>query len=75
MSFEKDCHHTPKKCKGCIYRETSGVSICAYSIITGKLRGCSVEECTNFVPKYTGSHKKAYEAMKRKKANQCLTLH
>ena len=42
---------TPKHCKGCIYRETSGISKCLYSIITGKLRNCPVDECPHKIKK------------------------
>lgn len=48
MSFDKGVNHTPKKCRGCVYREKSPISVCACSCRTGKLRGCPVEECTRY---------------------------
>ncbi len=72
MSFNGDCNKTPTHCKGCIYRQTEGISVCGYSLKTGKLRGCPVDECTHYIPAYSGSHKRAYNAMKRKKAEECI---
>ena len=49
MSFASgESTRTPECCKGCVYREVSGISICAFSLRTGKLRGCPPEECTHY---------------------------
>lgn len=49
MSFASgELTKTPKHCKGCIYREALGVSICNYCLRTGKPRGCPPEECTHY---------------------------
>lgn len=38
------------KCKKCIYRSSKpGRYSCDYNYLTGKMRGCSVEDCTRFV--------------------------
>ena len=35
----------PTYCKGCIYRSrSSGVTVCQYALMTGKLRGCPADE-------------------------------
>jgi hypothetical protein len=53
MSFGGSAMKTPEHCKGCLYREgfSSGISHCAYSIITGKLRNCPPEECPYYMKK------------------------
>lgn len=47
---------TPEKCKKCIYRtgQKNGLSTCNFSIETGKLRNCSVEECPYFTARKRG---------------------
>lgn len=48
MSFNGAPSATPKRCKGCIYREEGGISTCNYMLYTGKSRGSSVEDCTHY---------------------------
>ena len=67
MGFKDGKPTIPKKCKGCVYRDTSGDRTCDFILITGKSRGCSVEECNHFEPAYTGSQKRAQRAAMRKK--------
>lgn len=40
----------PHECKknDCIYKSSTGIKSCDYSIETGKLRGCPVQGCTKY---------------------------
>lgn len=67
MSYKDGTATVPKRCKGCIYRDTQGDKSCDYFVITGKQRRCIAEECTYYQPAYTGSQKRAQRAAMRKK--------
>ena len=42
--------HSNKKCKTCQYRAAESSSNgCDYYLITGKTRGCSVENCDKYI--------------------------
>ena len=73
MSYKKGPKHTPKRCIGCLYRQREAISVCGYCLTTGEPRGSSVEDCTHYIPAFTGSQKRAYLAMmKRKKGENVL---
>lgn len=67
MSYKDGTPTVPKRCKGCIYRDSQGDRTCDYILITGKSRGCSVEECNHYQPVFTGSQKRAQRAAMRKR--------
>ena len=67
MGFKDGKPTAPKRCKGCIYRATGNDNACDYFVITGKLRGCSVEECEHFEKAFTGKQRRAQRNAMRKK--------
>ena len=67
MSFKDGSSKIPHNCKGCIYRDSQGDRTCDYLLITGKIRGCSAEECNHYEPAFTGSQKRAQRVAMRKK--------
>lgn len=51
-----------KKCKSCIYREDTKKRGCNFMYLTGKMRGCSAENCTRYEkgPKMTKANAPAW---------------